>query len=1214
MHWTTVPQRGLRAVLASLGLCLATAMQPAAAGPTDLADIPLANATTANILPNIMLDLDNSGSMSWSYMPDHVRYTSIGTFGKWCRGPNNSNSLVVCEPGDPPFYASAFNSQYYNPAIRYVWPVNADGSRKADHKGRTSYGKPWTAVASDGYGVQEIDDTSAQAPGASPCKSVISGGNCPVLAADALVNLEAFYPERVWCKDSSDNVNGTNCKSALDGGTAYLYPNANYTVMKVKYGAPFYYTASVEWCKNGDNAPYQNYGKAGSCQASKNATFNKVRFFNWTRVNITSTNTFPAKAAARTDCAGATCSYAEEMANFATWYAWYRTRTQMTKSAIGQAFKDVRGTPNESDQNDGNYLHARIGLTTINNPIVLNIDNFDGGLDTSQKNSFYSKLYGWSPAGGTPLRASLDEMGKMYMGKSTTYTDPVQFSCQKNFTILATDGYWNDSYSGVGEQDGAADATLPSKDALKTPNTLADVAYYYYHTDLRTACTSKDVCTNNVSPSGTNTAVDDTAQHQHMTTFTIGLGVDGTLTYDQSYKTSTSGDYYNIRQGTLNWPKPAANQPETIDDLWHAAVNGRGTYFSTRDPAALEAGLRRALSSIDSTTGAGAAAATSALQPTTGDNYIYVATYRTLKWDGEVSGYTIDLSTGAISGNPVWQAESLLRAKIGATGNSDSRVIYTANGTTRTTFSAGAGGLTAAQLALFDTSKLSQAAGWSAAQKLAATPASLVNYLRGQDRNEDQDRDAGYGSYERLYRDRERTLGDTVHAQPIHVSKPPYGFLDPGYAGFKSANENRAATLYVGANDGMLHAFDATTGQERWAFVPPMVLPNMWRLADANYSTNHRFFVDGPISVSDAFINGAWRTVLVAGMGKGGRGYFALDITDPLDPRPLWSFTAENNPNMGYSYGTSFITKMADGTWVVVVSSGYNNVPEGSKYTTADGGGHVFVLNLADGSLVKTISNGSGSTASPSGLGKLNVKVANFNIDNTAVVAYGGDLNGVMWRFDLEAGTASKVADFGPGKPIMAAPEISEIDGKRIVYFGTGRYLGDTDLDDSGTQTLFGIKDDGTVISGTGSLVEQTIGGNETSRTVSGNTVEWNKKAGWYVNLPDTGERVTIDPQLYAGTLVFATTVPSASACQPGGYSWLYQLNFKNGGNVKANAGSGLKFTSPIVGVTVSRLPNGTPVLHVVTADGKRHDPIELQIAPGDGTTGAKRVLWRELF
>jgi type IV pilus assembly protein PilY1 len=1208
----TVPQRGLRAMLAPLGLSLGLmlAMQPAVAGPTELADIPLANSTTANILPNIMLDLDNSGSMAFTYMPDYVRFMSTQSFSQMCRGPNNDNTLVVCEPGDPPFYASGFNSLYYNPAIRYVWPVDADGSRRPDHKGNTAYASPWSAVPSDGYGIQDIEDSSGEAPGTSPCRPTVAGGSCTNLSKTAVVNLATAYPERVWCRNASDVPPSPNCKSALDGGTAYLYPNGTYREMKRVYGAPFYYNVSVEWCRNADNAPYQNFGRAGTCQAKKTATYNKVRYYNWSRVDIKPSTTFPAKAPSRTDCAGASCTYAEEMANFATWYAWYRTRTQMTRSAIGQAFSDVRGTPVSSDPNDASYLHARVGLTTINNPIVLNVANFD----SAQKTSFYNHLYTFNPVGGTPLRNSLDSIGRMYKGTSTTYSDPVQYACQKNFAILATDGYWNDSFTGLGDVDGVAGVSRPSLDGSKTPNTLADVAYHYYHTDLRTSCTTSDVCTNNVPPSGVNAATDDTAQHQHMTTFTIGLGVDGTLTYDPAYKTSTSGDYFNIKQGPANWPVPASNAQETIDDLWHAAVNGRGTYFSTKDPSALEDGLRRALSSIDSATGSGAAAATSNLQPTTGDNYIYVATYRTLKWDGEVSAYTVDLSSGAISGAATWQAEPLLRAKIGAAGNTDTRVIYTANGNTRTKFATGTDGLTAAQLALFDTSKLSQYAGWSASQKSAASSASLVNYLRGQDRYEDQERDLSYGSYERLYRDREKVLGDIVHAQPIYVKAPPYDFTDDGYAAFKSSNAARAATLYVAANDGMLHAFDGATGQERWAFVPPQLLGNLWRLADANYANDHRFYLDGPLAMSDAKISGTWKTVLVGALGKGGRGYYALDVTDPADPKPLWDFTADDNANVGYTYGTPFITKLANGTWVAVVTSGYNNVPEGSKYGAADGRGYVFVLNLADGSVLKTISTGVGSIGNPSGLARLNVKTPEFSTNNTAVAAYGGDLTGVMWRFDLDAGTATKLADFGPGKPIMAAPEIAEVEGKRAVYFGTGRYLGQGDLDDAGTQTLYGIKDDGsTVVTSNSQLVGQTATGSEATRSISGNAVDWSSKFGWYVDLPDTGERVTLDPQLYFGTLVFATTVPSISACQPGGYSWLYQLNFATGGNVKTNTPGGLKFTSPVVGVTVSKLPSGTPIIHPVTADGKKPNAIELQITPDASGVGVKRVLWREL-
>ena len=1208
MNHTGIPNKLLRAALALAGLFLTAASLPVTAGDTDLADIPLANATTATILPNIMLDLDNSGSMAWDYMPDYVRYTSTQDFNKWCRGTNTDNyTLVVCEPGDPPYFASGFNGLYYNPDVRYGWPVNADGTPRADLNGNTSYGTPWGAVASDGYGIQKIDNSSTQSPSTSPCLTFAVGGSCPTYAKSATINLATAYPERVWCKSSSDTPPSANCKSALDASNAYLYPNSTYKNLKMVYGAPYYYKVGVEWCKTADNSPHQNYGKAGTCQAKKTSTYNKVRFHSWSRVNIKSTTTFPAKAAGRTDCAAAACTYAEEMANFANWYAWYRTRMQMTKSAIGLAFKDIRGTPKtgaalSADPADPTFFHARVGLTTINNPIVLNIANFDA----DQRTSFYTDLYSISPLGGTPLRSSLDAVGKMYKGTSTTYTDPLQYSCQRNFAILATDGYWNDNYSGVNDPDGAAAVTRPSLDALKTANTLADVAYHYYHTDLRSGtCSGPDVCTDNVPPSGTHKDVDDVAQHQHMTTFTVGLGLDGTLTFNDAYKASTSGDYFDIKQGTRNWPKPTANTPETIDDLWHAAVNGRGTYFSTKDPNALEEGLKAALGSIESTTGSGAAAATSNLQPTTGDNNIYIATYHTVKWDGEISAYTADLSSGAISETAIWQASPLLKAKISATGDGDSRVIYTADGATRTLFKAGAGGLTAAQLAYFDNTKLTQSASWDTTQKSTATPTALVNFLRGQDRYEDQDRDGSYGAYQRLYRDRDKVLGDIVHAQPVYVKVPQHNFRDAGYGAFKTANANRLPSLYVAANDGMLHAFDAATGQERWAYMPPLVLPELWRLAEADYTNNHRFYLDGPLTITDAYFGGTWKTVLIGGMGKGGKGYYALDVTDPTDPKPLWTFSSANAPNLGYSYGTAVVTKLANGTWVAVVTSGYNN---------ADGQGYVYVLDLADGSVLKTISTNVGNAGQPSGLARLNVQVVDFSVDNTAVGAYGGDLLGNMWRFDLDAGTATKLASLGADKPIMAAPEIADVEGKKAVYFGTGRYLGEDDLTDDSAQTIYAIKDDGTTtVTGTSQLVQQTVSGSGATRDISNNSVDWSTKFGWYVNLPDLGERVAIDPQLYFGTLVFASTVPTASACQPGGYSWLYQLNFKTGGNVKQATPAATRFTSPIVGLTVAKLPSGTPMIYPITADGKKPAPTELEIAPASSTTGAKRVLWREL-
>lgn len=1209
------PSKFIHAALLSLGASLTLAAAPALAASTDLANAPLANATTTEILPNILFDLDNSGSMDFPYMPDYVRQTNANWW-QWCRGTDSKNTLVTCERGDPPTYLSTFNTLYYNPNTNYAWPVTSTGARLADVKGKTAYASPWNAVASDGYGIQSIDATEAVAPSTRPCAT----GSCTSLSATATVDL-LKYPERMWC----EKENLTNCRSAVQG-SEYAYPNNTYKYLGVRYSDPFYYTGSVEWCKNTDTAPNQNYGKPGTCQAKKDATYKYVRFYNWNRVDIKNGVTLPPKHPARTDCAGAICTYAEEMTNFATWFAWYRSRMQMTKSAIGLAFRDVRGTAKtgadlKADPADANALHARVGLTTINSPVVVDIANFDA----AQKATFYAKLYGAVPSGGTPLRTSLDRVGKIFQGTSSTFKDPVQFSCQRNFTILATDGYWNDSYSGVGDTDGVATATLPSKDTLKTADTLADVAYYYYHTDLRPEPCNDDKCTDNVPPSGSNAAVDDIAQHQHMTTFTVSLGIDGTLSYNENYKTATSGDYFDIKQGTKSWPKPTADAQETIDDLWHAAVNGRGTYFSTRDPGALEDGLKRALSSIERTTGSGGAAATSNLQPTAGDNFIYIATYRTVKWDGEISAYELELDKGVISSTVKWQADVLLKARITPAGNGDDRIIYTADGNTRTLFKEGTGGLTPAQLALFDNTKLSQYIDWSATQKTATTPAMLVNYLRGQDRLEDQDRPDAYGTYERLYRDREKVLGDIVHAQPIYVKAPPHNFTDAGYLEFKENNANRAGTLYVASNDGMLHAFNADNGQERWAYVPPMVLPEMWRLADLNYEKNHRYFLDGPLTISDAKIGGVWKTVLIGAMGKGGRGYYALDITNPTDPKPLWQFSAADNNNVGYSYGIPFINKMADGTWVAILSSGYNNTTtDGGSYPKADGQGHVFVLNLTTGALIKDISTKVGTDASPSGLARLNVRVDKFDEDATAKAVYGGDLYGNMWRFNLETGAASKVAELGASQPIMVAPEISTDKATRFVlYFGTGRYLGDTDLVDKSVQTMYAIVDDGsTVTKGKTGLVQKTFTTTGPSRSIVKSDVDLTKVFGWYMDFP-AGERVSIDPHLFDGTLIFATTVPTATPCQPGGYSWLYQVNNLTGNNVlTTNPVAGTRLTSPVVGVTVAELPGGNAVIYAITADGKKPDPLDMQRnqagTPGSEVPGTartpKRVLWRELF
>jgi len=1158
----------LRSLQLSLALALPIALNPSLATETKLADVPLANASTVSVLPNIYFILDDSGSMAWSFMPDYV------STGSYCR--SSSASLTNCNEGDPPYYLSGFNRVYYNPLITYAPPLNADGTSK------TSY-TTWTNVPLDGYGVQTTSKT----------------------------NLVTSYVERVACKNSTDDVYGANCKSQIDSSNNYSYPNSTYTNIKNKAGAPFYYTATVEWCSSRFASPTVRFG-TGTCQAKKTATYQYVRYTGWQRVDIVPTTT------SYQGPNGSTRTYAQEMTNFANWYAWYRTRMQMTKTGVGQAFADIRGTPKSDlvDPDDKNHFHARVGFSTISNTGVTDNAEFltIREFDTTQKSAWFDKLYGAVPSGNTPLLGALAKAGRIYAGKLGT--DPIKYSCQRNFSILSTDGYWNaqtasygptkeDGVTLVGDQDGAANP--PSFDKLAKANTLADVAYYYYNTDLRPGTCS--VCTDNVPPGGTKPDEDDVAKHQHMTTFTIGLGVDGSLAYQDGYKTSTTGDYAGLKQGTVWWPDPTdAEDLDRIDDLWHAAVNGRGTYLSARNPETLINGLVAALGTMESTSGSGAAAATSSLEPIAGDNSIYIANYRTVYWDGELGAHSINLTTGEISTTTTWKAAGLLDAKIAADGNSDTRTIYTSDGSALINFLFS--NLSATQKAYFNNNQLSQYPDWAASQVTDGTQEQLVKYIRGENRYEDQDRPSAYGTYSRLYRDRSTTLGDMVHAQPVYVKAPQYNFADTGYIDFKKNNASRLPTVYVAANDGMLHAFDASTGDERWAYVPPIIMPNLWRLADKDYATNHRFFVDGPLTVSDIKDGSTWKTILVGALGKGGRGYFALDITDPAAPKFLWTYSADNNPNMGYSYGPAAITKV-DGTWAVILPSGYNNIPEGSKYSTADGIGRLFIINAATGSLIKEISTGVGSTITPSGLAKINPKVDFFDTDNSASLAYGGDLYGNLWRFDLINGTVSKVIALGSDQPITAAPEIGEASNKTVLYFGTGRYLSQDDLTLDKQQAIYGVKDDGTTQVSVSNLVEQTI----TNNVISSNPVDWATKGGWFIKLPDQKERIFVEAKLAMGTLVFVSTVPEASECQPGGYSNLFLIDYMTGGSI-GGAQAVFNYVSPIVGISLFKLPDGTVKVVPVTADGKIPLPRSLPTGStgGSGGDAGKRLLWRELI
>ena len=790
-------------------------------------------------------------------------------------------------------------------------------------------------------------------------------------------------------------------------------------------------------------------------------------------------------------------------------------------------------------------------------------------------------------------------------------------------------------------------STTTSTVAGGTANTLADVAMYYYKNDLRT---SGAVAPNNVLGNG-----GDFANTQHMTTFTLGLGLQGNMDYTADYATNPNSDFGKIKSsangcswsgaGTCDWPAPVAGAPSTLDDLWHAAVNGRGVYYSASDPNTLANGLSGALAALKVQTASASASATSSPNITQTDNFIYSSTFRTVKWDGEIVARHLDPATAQVLPTIVWSAQSLLDGQ--TTDTTDTRKIWTLSPASSTklkafTFanltSSGAAGLAAEQSSFTNQcAVLSQCPLLTVPQQTLANDGSnMVNYLRGQTGN------ASAGSP--IFRIRDHVLGDSVNSVPAYVKAPTFGYVDavtPSYASFQTANASRQSALYVGANDGMLHAFNGDTGVEMWAYVPHMVFPVLSALATDNWDVKHSYSVDGSPQTMDVFDSaaaGAWKTMLVGGLNKGGRGYFALDVTDPNNPKGMWEICSDstlcaiNDTDLGYSYGNPVITKRAsDSKWVVLVTSGVNNVAPGT------GRGFLFVLDAFTGAVLSKVDTGAGDTTTPSGLGKIGAFANSFNTDNTSQKVYGGDLLGNLWRIDLSVNppTVIRMATLmdgtGKAQSITTRPEIGIINSNTVVFVGTGRFLGASDLPDPATlspaqpwaytQSIYAIKDNNASYGNPRSaLVQQTIVDNgSTTRTTSNNPVDFTVNSGWFADFnpanSSPGERVNIDPQLVQGTLVVVTNAPNNNVCTVGGDSFIYQFNYAKGTYVATAPGQVVAqrtYGQATVGISLVRTTTGAIEAEQSLAGGQPPSTQGLNIAGGGGT--GRRVSWRHLL
>jgi len=761
-------------------------------------------------------------------------------------------------------------------------------------------------------------------------------------------------------------------------------------------------------------------------------------------------------------------------------------------------------------------------------------------------------------------------------------------------------------------------------------NSLADVAQYYYATDLRPGDESSTPrgWPNQVRPVGTG-AEDDKATWQHMSTYVIGMGVSGTLKYHKDYKAG-AGDFADLRSGLKTWPiwpRAGANEesPESIDDFWHTAVNGRGLYFSANDPSAIQSGLAEVFADIRAALGSGGSVGVTSPITEAGNNFAYAATYRTGRWSGDLQAFEIGLSSGKRTQIEGWSAKDALDRRDLATDNR--RILFMNGGRLAEFTYANLGSLRSHFEASAISTRLAQYAQMNDAQKEAAQGANLVNYLRGDRSLED----FALGDVRKLYRPRESRLGDIISSQPLYVGKPTRRYRDAGYAAYRLSQQNRRPMVYVGGNDGMLHAFHAETdlrktetiggrtvpvaAREAWAFVPTAVMPEMARLASVDYDSAHRYFVDGSPVVADIHDGSAWKTILVGGFNKGGKGYYALDITNPLQPQPLWEASL---PEMGLSFGRPMVSKHPNGTWAVFLTSGYNN---------ADGKNHVFVLNASTGATIAQMTTPNGT-----GLREINNYLRDPAGDNTTRLLYGGDLDGNVWRFQWDVAASrfqvQRVVQL-TGQPITTRIELVQ-GGTQLprILVATGRLFGSADMTDYSKQSIYGFDDkpEGYDISAASFRADLKKSELRATTDVNGKIVRTlrcasrdhavcnDRRKGWYVDLPDRGERVNVNMQLAGTTLVVASNVPSDEPCLAGGYGWLNYLNFETGLAVNGNpeggpAGEQVPDTM-IVGNALTANRDGTVTSHIQT--GVVGTPIDIVIPVATPKPQGKRISWRE--
>ncbi len=988
---------------------------PAHAGVT-LDQSPL--TVQKKVAPNLLYILDDSGSMTWTFMPDSAHTGDIRE-----RSPD-------------------VNGVYYNPDFIYAPPPKADGTFYPNSS--------FTAAWIDGF------DTSI--------------GTINILADPEVRDRICLDQGFLICWDWGD------------------------------YFFEYYRYKGGSGCSTpaGENNPncYTRYAVSTSCTAE-----------------MPNCSDDPAT-----------------LTNVANWYSYYRTRLNAAKSATMRAFS-------------GMDPEFRFGYAAINSdtPSINNsrtqVTPFGDGSSGTRKAEFWSWLQNKDADGGTPLRTALNLAGKYYSNAQPWEDDAGdELTCRQSFTILTTDGYWNDDFTGVGNADGVDGKTYtnpsgksggykaapPFSDGYS--NTLADIAMQYWKTDLRPAL-ANDVPSSQADP----------AFWQHMSTFAVSLGAK--LTGIEPEGTTVEqiiqwGWYGGEPINGFAWPPPSSDSENNIADLAHAGINGRGGFYAASNPEQFANALQDALARVSERLGSGASLSANATRLDQG-SITYQASYTTEQWTGDLAAFKLDPDTGEINDTALWRAKDKLPAP-------DSRNIYTYNPAT-------------GEFVEFTWDNLSDT------QKAALDQdPNLVNYLRGDSSQEIKNGGA--------FRNRSSVLGDIINSQPVYVGAPdPVLFTGKSFTGadkyssFASSMSTRAKVIYVAANDGYLHGFNAETGEETFAYLPGHAInADLRSLADPRYT--HKYIHDGELTVADAYFDGAWHTVLVGTTGRAqAKVVYALDVTNPSKVELLWERAAADGMDgsafIGNVIGKPSIAQTEDGEWSVLMGNGYNSAED----TAA-----LLQFDLASGELTvyETDAETSNGLAAPGIWDEGNDGIMDF--------AYAGDRLGRLWKFTLNkpkqtAHLFTAVNDDNKTQPITAGILLGKSpDSNRVwAFFGTGQYLNSDDLTDKTVQSWYGLIVDGdnqlvkNLEEGRSFLVKRWIasevgtGMTEMSaRTVSpGAEGDLIGKSGWYMDLVspvrgEEGERMILTNQYHGNLLLGTTLIPVATdVCNPSGRGWIMAID-----------------------------------------------------------------------